>query len=120
MTPSASVTCRSMRCKVLGCFSRRRIAGVEQIVDRGLDDVERIAQFVGDAAGHLADGRQPLAALLPGQVFGLVGVLDDGQVQVQSMLSDWRMASSSRRSPVQCSSRAVMSPLRSRDRATLV
>ena len=53
--------------QVLGRLLRRRIAGVEQVVDRGLDDVERVAQLVGDAAGDLADGRQPLAALLPGR-----------------------------------------------------
>ena len=55
-----------MRCRCSAVFAGVRVAGVEQVVDRGLDHVERVAQFVGDAAGHLADGRQPLAALQPG------------------------------------------------------
>jgi hypothetical protein len=38
---------------------------------------------VSDAAGHLADGRQPLGPLLAGGVLGLVGVLDQGQVQIE-------------------------------------
>ena len=72
--------------QVLGPLLGRRVAGVEQVVDRGLDHVQRVAQLVGDAAGDLAERRQPLAALVAGGVLGLVGVLDDGQVEVEQLV----------------------------------
>ena len=49
--------------EMLGLFCRRRILGVEKIIDGGFHDIQRIAQFVGDAARDLANGRQALAAL---------------------------------------------------------
>src|SRR5262249_689877 len=61
-------------------------AGVEQVIDRGLDDVEGIAQFVSDATGHLTNRRQSFAALQASGVFGLVSVLDDGQVQIEQLV----------------------------------
>jgi hypothetical protein len=72
--------------QVFGHLLGAGVAGVEQEVGGGLDHVEGVAQLVGDAAGHLADGRQPLAPLLPGQVFALVGVLDLGEVQVEQLV----------------------------------
>src|SRR5205823_10946869 len=41
------------------------------------------AQFVRDASSHLTDRGQTFAALLPGQVLGLIGILDDCQVEVE-------------------------------------
>ena len=72
--------------EVLGLLLGRGVAGVQQVVDRGLDHVERVAQLVGDAAGDLPERRQPLAPLEPRDVLGLVGVLDDRQVEVQQLV----------------------------------
>jgi hypothetical protein len=72
--------------QALGRLGRRGLAGVEQVIDRRLHHVQRVADLMGDAARHLADGGQPLDALLAGQVLRLIGVLDDGQVQIQQQI----------------------------------
>ena len=72
---------------VLGPLLGRGVAGVEQVVDRGLHHVQRVAQLVGHA--RRPPGRASPAARLrwrrPG-VLGLVGVLDDRQVEVEQLV----------------------------------
>jgi hypothetical protein len=72
--------------KVLGLFLLGRIAGIEQVVHGSLDDVERVAQLVSHAAGHLSNGRQPLATLKPSHVLSLIGVVDQGKVEVHQLI----------------------------------
>ena len=67
-------------------FLGRGIAGVQQVIDRGLHDVKRLAQLVGHAPCHLSDCDQPLKALQAQGVFGLVSVFDDRQIQVQQLI----------------------------------
>ena len=121
ITPSASVDVPLDPPQVLGLLLGRGVAGVEQVVDRRLDHVERVAQLVGDAAGDLPERRQPLAPLEPRRVLGLVGVLDDRQVEVEQLVerADRLLQGHGRRL---ASSRggARISPVRSRDSATLV
>ena len=109
-----------MRLDVLGALLGQGVACVQQIIDGRLDDVERVAQLVSDASGNLTDGRQALAALQADDVFRLVGVLDEGQVEI-----DQRVERAPARAQLlgrrgQRSSSWRIKPRRSRDRATLV
>ena len=72
--------------QVLGLLLGRGIAGVQQVVDRRLDHVQRIAELVRDAAGDLPEGGQPLGPLKPRRVLVLIGVLDDRQVEIEQLV----------------------------------
>ena len=85
MTDSASIAFRSIRSMCSARFSARG-AGRLEVVQRGLDDVQRVADLVRDAAGDLAQRGQPLAVPEAGGVLGLVGVLDLGQVEVHELV----------------------------------
>ena len=86
MTLSATETLPLDSPQVIGLLLGGGVAGIEQVVDRCLDHVQRVANLVGNSAGDLPEGRQPLAPLKPRHVLGLVGVLDDRQVEVQQLV----------------------------------
>src|SRR3569833_1133530 len=62
---------------------RRRLPGIQKIVNGSLDDVERVAKFVSDPAGHLANSGKSVGTLLSEAEFGLVGVFDDCEIQIE-------------------------------------
>src|SRR5258708_10835516 len=55
-------------------------------MDGGLDEIERVAQLVRDAASDLSDAGQTLDALLTKKVLGLVGVFDHREVKVEELV----------------------------------